>query len=158
MLIPGAATTGGVIMAHAQYTVTVQRPVDDVFAYLVDGANNRRWRDGVLEIERVSGDGGVGTTYRQVLKGPGGRRIDGDYRVTAYERPSLLAFEVVAGPVRPVGRYELAAVGAQATAVTFRLDVRIKGIMKVVSPLVGKQMQSEVAHLVDLKRDMESGG
>jgi uncharacterized protein YndB with AHSA1/START domain len=145
-------------MAHAQRTVTVHRPVDDVFAYLADGANNRRWRDGVLEIERVSGDGGVGTTYRQVLKGPGGRHIPGDYRVTAYEQPRLLAFEVVAGPLRPVGRYELTADGATATTLTFTLDAQPKGIMKLMSSMINKQMQTEVGHLADLKRDLEAGG
>lgn len=142
-------------MAHARQTVTVRRPVDDVFTYIAEGANNVRWRDGVVEIERVSGDGGVGTTYRQVLKGPGGRRIDGDYRVTSYDRPRLLAFEVVAGPVRPVGRYELAADGAEATTLTFTLDAQPKGIMKLMSPVISKQMQTEVGHLADLKRDLE---
>ena len=76
--------------------MSVHRPAEAVFAYLADGTNNRRWRDGVLKIERVLGDGGVGTTYRQVLRGPTGRPVDGDYRVTAYEPPRLLAFEVVA--------------------------------------------------------------
>ena len=145
-------------MAHAQNTVTVHRPIDEVFAYLVDGTNNSRWRDGVLEIARTSGDGTVGTTYHQVLKGPGGRRIDGDYRITAYEHPHLLAFEVVAGPVRPLGRYELTADGITATRLTFTLDAQPKGIMKLMSPMVGKQVQTEVAHLADLKRDLEAGG
>lgn len=145
-------------MAHAQRTVTVQRPVDDVFAYLADGTNNRRWRDGVLEIERVSGDGGVGTTYRQVLKGPGGRRIEGDYRVTAYDQPHLLAFEVVAGPLRPVGRYELAPDVAGATTLTFTLDAQPKGLMKLMGAVIAKQMQTEVGHLTDLQRDLEAGG
>lgn len=144
-------------MPHAQQTVTVHRPVDTVFAYLADGTNNRRWRhDSVLEIERVSGDGGVGSTYRQVLKGPGGRRIDGDYRITAYEPPCLLTFEVVAGPVHPVGRYDLTPDGPDSTTLTFTLDAQPKGIMKLLSPMVGKQMQTEVGHLAELKRDLET--
>lgn len=28
-------------MPHAQQTVTIHRPADDVFAYLADGTNNR---------------------------------------------------------------------------------------------------------------------
>jgi len=42
----------------------------------------------VLQIERTSADNGEGATYRQVLAGPGGRRIDGDYRVTAFDPAS----------------------------------------------------------------------
>ena len=145
-------------MAHAYHTVTVNRPVDEVFAYLADGTNNRRWREGVLEIERVSGDGGAGTVYRQVLKGPGGRRIDADYRVTTYEQPRLLVFEVVAGPVRPVGRYDLVAEGPRATTLTFTLDAEPRGIMKLMSPVISKQVQHEVGRLAALKRDLETGG
>ena len=142
-------------MAHAQETVTVGRPVEDVFAYLADGRNNPRWRDGVVEIERVAGDGGVGTTYRQVLKGPGGRPIEGDYRVTAYQPPNLLAFEVVAGPVRPRGRFDLTSAGGDATTLTFTLDAEPKGIMKLFGGMIGKQMRTEVEHLSDLKSDLE---
>lgn len=144
-------------MAHAQHTVTVNRPIDEVFAYLADGVNNRRWRDGVLEIDRTSGEGGVGTIYHQLLKGPGGRHIAGDYRITAYEDPDLLAFEVVAGPVRPTGRYELASDEPDATTLTFILDAQPTGLMKLMSGVIAKQMQHEVEHLADLKRDMEAG-
>lgn len=67
-------------MTHAEHSVTVNRPASDVFDYLADGTHNRDWRAGVLEIERTSAQDGEGATYRQVLAGPGGRRISGDYR------------------------------------------------------------------------------
>jgi uncharacterized protein YndB with AHSA1/START domain len=90
-------------MAQAEHSVTVGRPIADVFAYIADGANNPRWRAGVLEIERTAGGEGVGASYRQVLAGPAGRRIRGDYRVTKYQAPTLLEFVVTAGPARPTG-------------------------------------------------------
>ena len=68
-------------MPHAEHTTAINRPVDDVFSYLADGMHNREWRSGVLEIERTSSTDGVGATYRQVLAGPGGRRIDGDFNL-----------------------------------------------------------------------------
>jgi uncharacterized protein YndB with AHSA1/START domain len=70
-------------MAHAESTVTIDRPVQQVFDYIADGTNNPHWRACVLEIERTSADEGEGATYRRVLQGPGGRRIPGDYRVAA---------------------------------------------------------------------------
>ena len=91
-------------MAHADHTITIARPLDEVFAYLADGANNPHWRTGVVQMHRTSATDGAGATYRQVLKGPGGRHIDGDYRVTGYRPPHLLEFAVTAGPARPSGR------------------------------------------------------
>ena len=60
-------------MPHAENTITVDRPIGDVFAYLADGTNNPRWRSGVLSIERNSSTEQAGATYQQKLRGPGGR-------------------------------------------------------------------------------------
>ncbi len=31
-------------MAHAEERITINRPVDDVFNFVLDGMNNQRWR------------------------------------------------------------------------------------------------------------------
>ena len=142
-------------MPHAEHTTAINRPVDDVFSYLADGMHNREWRSGVLEIERTSSADGVGATYRQVLAGPGGRRIDGDYRVTEYAPPSRLAFNVIAGPARPEGVFELTELPDDSTRLRFALDLKPAGIMKVMTPMISRQMQREVAQLEALKKILE---
>ena len=90
--------------------------------------NGPKWRTGILDIAHVSGTG-VGATYKQGVKGPGGRRIDADYRVTA-EPNSRLAFEAIAGPVRPKGEYVLDEVDG-GTRLTFSLHAEL-GIKKLL--------------------------
>jgi len=141
-------------MTHAENTVRIERPIEEVFDFLADGTNNARWRSAVVTIAKTSGDG-VGEVYRQTLRGPGGRTVDGDYRVTAFERPTRLGFEVVAGPARPVGSYVLQADGPSSTSVTFTLDLQPRGAMKLMAPMIKGQMQKEVGALEDLKRTME---
>ena len=80
---------------------------------------------GILDIAHVSGSG-VGSTYKQGVKGPGGRRIDADYRITTYEPNSRLAFEAIAGPVRPAGEYLLEEVDG-GTRLTFTLNAELGG-------------------------------
>jgi uncharacterized membrane protein len=142
-------------MAYAENTVIVERPIEVVFAYLADGTNNPRWRSGVLSIEPVPGVDGVGATYRQKLRGPGGRTIDGDYEVTRYEPPTGLEFKVVAGPARPTGRFALRTRGPGATSVTFSLDLQPTGLMRLMSGMVAKTMRSEVGQLSQLKAELE---
>jgi hypothetical protein len=79
----------------------------------------------VLDIHRVSGQG-VGAVYRQGVRGPGGRRIAADYRVTAYQPDTLLAFETIAGPVRPTGQFRLQEAGG-ATTLTLSLRADLAG-------------------------------
>jgi uncharacterized protein YndB with AHSA1/START domain len=145
-------------MPHAENTVIIERPVEDVFAYLADGTNNPHWRSGVVSIERAPGDEGVGAVYRQVLTGPGGRKIAGDYEVTAYERPHRLAFQVIAGPARPTGEFTLAPAGAGRTRVTFTLDLTPTGLMRVMSGMIAKTMRAEVDQLTRLKAVLEKSG
>lgn len=142
-------------MPDAESTITIERPIQDVFAYLADGTNNPRWRPGVLSIERTSPDSGAGATYRQKLRGPGGRTIDGDYQITTYQPPALIEFRVTAGPARPTGRFTLTEAGAGRTAVTFALGLQPTGLMRLMSGVIAKTMRSEVDQLPRLKAELE---
>lgn len=108
----------------------------------------------MLDVSKASGDG-AGAIYRQIMKGPGGRKIRGDYRVTDFERPTRLAFEVIAGPARPTGSYELRPETPTSTSVTFTLDLKPRGVAKLMGSMVNRQMQKEVASITELKRVLE---
>jgi len=143
-------------MAHAENQVTINRPVSDVFSYLLDGANNPRWRPGVLDIQHdAATPAGLGAVYKQGLKGPGGR-IDGDYKITRLQPNQLIEFQVIAGPARPTGTYTLEPVGS-GTKVSFVLDFQPKGLARLMDGMIGKTMQSEVGYLSNLKTVLESG-
>jgi uncharacterized protein YndB with AHSA1/START domain len=144
-------------VSHAEHRVIVARPIDQVFAYLADGRNNRQWRPGVLEIEPITPVPGVAQRYRQVLQGPAGRAVAGDYEVTEYAPPRMLAFRVVAGPARPTGAFALSATTPSSTEVVFRLDLVPTGLARFMAPMIERQMVREVHALEELKRVLEAG-
>jgi uncharacterized protein YndB with AHSA1/START domain len=143
-------------MLEATNSVTINRPREDVFAYLADGTNDLQWRPGVLDIARVKGDGGgVGAIYRQGVKGPFGRRVAADYEIVDWEPPELIGFRTVAGPVRPKGRYELIEADG-GTKLTMSLRCAPSGLARLMAPGIRRSMESEVAALANLKRVLES--
>ena len=144
-------------MPHAERTVTIARSVSDVFAFVADGENGMQWRSGVLDLKHESGQG-VGEVYRQGVKGPGGRRIPADYRITTYAPGSSLAFEAIAGPVRPTGSYRFESEGT-GTRLTFTLNAQLSGFKKLfMGGMVQKSMDGEMAALDTLKRVLEGQG
>ena len=144
-------------MPEAEYTVRVHRPLADVFAYFADGENDVQWRPAVKEIAR-NGPIGPEMTYRQRIAGPGGRAITADYRMTAYEPDRHLAFEVTAGPVRPVGDYRFEPVD-DGTEVTLKLSATLSGLKKLLmAKPVQQSMNAEVAALNHAKEILESQG
>ena len=131
-------------MPSAEHQVTIARPVGDVFAFLADGLNGPQWRPGVLDVKLVSGSA-KGAVYRQGVKGPGGRRIDADYQVTAYEPNRLLAFQAIAGPVRPTGEFRFEPVEG-GTRLTFSLRAELSGLKKLLmAGAVQRTIDAEVA-------------
>jgi uncharacterized membrane protein len=142
-------------MAHAEESVTIQRPVGTVFAFILEGANNPQWRPAVIDIQQVPGTpAGVGARYTQGIRGPGGRRIAGDYEITACQRNALITFQVTGGPARPTGVYRFEALG-DATRVTSTLDHAPQGLARLMAPMVARAMRDEVAALSNLKTILE---
>jgi uncharacterized membrane protein len=127
---------------EAEHSITVQRPIEEVFAFLADAENDPRWRSGVLDIARVDGDG-VGTRYRQGVKGPMGRRVAADFEMTEYEPPRAIGFRATAGPVRPEGRYLLEPADG-GTRVRFSLSCEPGGAARLMTPMVARTMRREV--------------
>ena len=140
-------------MPSASSEIVINRPREDVFAFLADPENDPRWRSGVIDIKRVSGSG-LGARYAQGVKGPGGRRIPADIEITELTPSETIAFQTVTGPVRPRGRYQLTAV-AGGTRVRFELEANVKGLRRLIAPMVQKTMNKEVGQLDRLKRVIE---
>jgi uncharacterized protein YndB with AHSA1/START domain len=141
--------------------VVIAAPITEVFAFIADGTNNPQWRPGVMDITPPDGGPGEGAVYGQGLRGPKGQRMDGDYRITDYQAPNRLAFEVIAGPARPTGAFDLEEPVAGATTVRFSLDLQARGLMRVpmkfAGPVIERQMRAEVDCLSRLKDHMEAG-
>jgi uncharacterized protein YndB with AHSA1/START domain len=144
-------------MARAANVIVINAPVERVFAYLADGLNNPKWRPGVVKIALAEGAvGTVGAVYQQTLKGPGGRSIAGDYKITTASPPHLLEFAVLTGPARPIGRFELTPTANGGTQVTFGLNYELRGLKKLLmNGLVAATMRTEVANLANLKVQLE---
>lgn len=141
-------------MPAAENTVVINRPRPEVFAFVADHENDPRWRPGVADIKRASGEG-QGAIHTQGVKGPMGRRIDADFEVTAYQPDTLLAFRTLAGPVRPEGSYRFEDANG-GTRVTFSLNANLSGMQRLMSPMVSRSMRNEVGALDELKRVLES--
>ena len=73
-------------------TVTTDKPVERVFAYLSDFTTTTEWDPGTVRTTLTSGDGGVGTVYHNVSKFAG-RETELDYTVVEHEENQRFALE-----------------------------------------------------------------
>ncbi len=110
-------------MAHAEKTIFINRPVESVFDFVLNGANNKLWRSSVTDVTPLTEPPyGAGSRFEQGLHGPMGR-IPGDYEITESTPYELIRFRVIAGPARPTGTFRFRKQDG-GTEVTFVLDNR----------------------------------
>lgn len=143
-------------MAYAEKGVVIDRPISDVYGFVADGSNNRKWRTGVVGTTLHTGKSGEkGAVYRQAIKGPGGRTVDGDYQITSAQVNQRLSFVVVSGPSKHDGHYFFEKTDG-GTKVTFAMEVHLKGLAKMLNDAkMSKDLQAEVDKVYTLKRILE---
>ena len=74
----------------------VDRPIEEVFAFLSDIENTELWDPGTLSTRRTSGDGGLGTTYDNRSRFMG-RKVRLEYETVAHDVPTRFVCRGVNG-------------------------------------------------------------
>ena len=144
-------------MVRVEESVTINRPIEEVFAYLSDIERQEEWVSSLSESQKTtSGPTQVGTRFRQVVKLLG-RRIDIDCEIAAYEPPTVYAFRGKNGPMSMEMRFTLASEGP-ATEVRQVAEGQSGGAFKLADPILARTMQKQfAADLEMLKTMLESG-
>ncbi|MFJ5774502.1 SRPBCC family protein [Streptomyces sp. NPDC093094] len=99
--------------------VEVDRPVEEVFAYLADGRNDPQFSPRVLRIERVpDAPTAVGTVFRSTVK-DAGMKTGREFRITALDAPSTIRWAEVSKNIVTAreGGYELSSLPGGGTRV-----------------------------------------
>ncbi len=122
-----------------QRTVHTTATPDRVFDYLSDFTTTNDWDPGTVVTERLAGDGGVGTTYRNVSKFLG-QKSELTYTVTEHRPPTRFALRGENATVTALDTMEIAAEGA-GTRVTYTADFTFKGPAKYVAPLLAPALK-----------------
>jgi uncharacterized membrane protein len=72
-------------------TIAIERPIDEVFAFLSDFENIPKWNYYVLEVRQLSESlTGIGTTYHQVRKSD-----QQDFRIIEFEANNTVAVKTL---------------------------------------------------------------
>lgn len=117
-------------------SVTVDRPVERVFAYLSDFTTTTEWDPGTVRTTREMGDGGVGTRYRNVSRFLG-RETELVYVV---EELAPLQRVRLRGQNRTVVANDTMSFTANSdgtTTVTYRAAFELNGLARLAGPLLG---------------------
>ena len=118
-------------------TAEIKQPIDQVFAFLADGTNDRKFSPRVQEITKTTdGPPGVGTIYASTVK-DAGMTSTREFELTEFEAPTKIRWtERSKNSITvPEGGYDLEPAGEGATRMTIHNVFEGHGFGKVILPL-----------------------
>lgn len=132
-------------------TFTTSAPPESVHAYLADFRNAEAWDPGTKSCERTGGDGGVGTTYRNVSSFLG-REVVVTYTTAELAPPTRVHLR---GTNDQFEGHDIFGIRASGTGseVTYTAQMTFSGLSRLASPLVQAYLPILARKTVDQLRD-----
>lgn len=142
-------------MARFEASVVINRPIEEVFAYVIDIKNMPQWA-GFPEVEQTSeGPVGVGTTARGVSQFLG-QRMEWTMEITEYEPNRKIKEKITSGPMSMEASvtFEPVEGGTRYTQVG---EGEVAGLFRMAAPVVNRMMQKQLeGNLANLKDILET--
>ena len=143
-------------MVNVEVSTVINRPVEEVFAFVTNFENLPKWETDIQEAKQIhTTPNGVGSTYQCVLKMPG-QTASSKFVITEYEPNQKIAFAgEPAGPATAKGSFLFERMG-DSTKITVRPRPEFRGFFKLLEPMMtGYIRKQNVAHLSNLKQLLE---
>jgi len=133
------------------FTIDIDRPPADVFAYLTDAANLPVWQSSALE-SHWEGEKAAGARIKE-RRTFLGRDVESEVEVTAYEPDRRFALKSLSGPV-PFEADHILEPRDGGTRLVFHGDAEPGGFLKLGGPMVRRaaerQFRSDFERLKDV--------
>jgi uncharacterized protein YndB with AHSA1/START domain len=117
-------------------TVLIDRPIEEVFAFLADGENDPKFSPRVLDIAKTTeGPPGAGTVYASTVK-DAGMKTKREFKLTEFVPPTRIRWTELSKNLVTAreGGYDLAREGS-GTRVTIYNVLEGHGPGKLIAPL-----------------------
>jgi uncharacterized membrane protein len=140
-------------MIEFENTIVIERPVEEVFAFVSEFENIPKWNYYVVEVEKTSqGPLGVGTTYHQTRK-----TDEQDFGVIEYEPGETVVVKTLPHS-RPAFEMRFTfepVAGGTSILDEWKLDTGQPGLLEKLG--AGKVKQAVKENLTKLKELLETG-
>jgi hypothetical protein len=128
----------------------IERPIEDVFAYVSNPGNFPDWNSAVVTVREID----PGSTYVMERELPTGRAVN-ELRIVTRERPREFAIRTTSGPTPFVYVYRFSAENGE-TVVRLEAEVELGGVASLLPQVARRGVRRGVdANLGTLKRILE---
>ncbi|MBW3587950.1 MAG: SRPBCC family protein [Actinobacteria bacterium] len=119
-------------MVRAKSTVEIERPLEEVFAFVADQSNEPKWHTDILRVD-PQGPIELGSRVRWVVRFMGENQYLND--VTAFEPGRRIEMAALEGPLKPTVTHSFEEVDGR-TRYTRHVRIPLQGMFRLVGPVM----------------------
>ena len=140
-------------MTRIEHTLTIERPVEEVWDYLMDARNDPVWMAHVVEVGRGA-DQTVepGLEIDETIKFLG-KRLPVTMKITEHDPQRRSAIELTSSPVPGRGSYELEPVDG-GTRLKATLETDAHGFFKLAEPVFARMARRDFTGNFETLKDI----
>lgn len=143
-------------MINLSTTVTIYRPIEQVFDFVSDTENDFQWQYGTLDAARLSTDlTGAGAFFRSVGHFMG-RRFLGTFEITEYETNRKYGFKSLSGPLRSQTLYTF-DIASGRTRLNVAMQASVVDFFEVGEGILEKQLRRQLKEDLGLLKAILEG-
>lgn len=140
-------------MTRAETSVVINRPVEEIEAFLNDLQNQSLWVTGYIEM-RSQTEGPLRTGYRYTdVRQMLGRRLESTVELVEYVPGYKRRFKTIEGPTSYEATLTFDSVEG-GTRISYTIEGEARGVFKMAEPILGRiiqrQIETDFANLKDL--------
>jgi uncharacterized protein YndB with AHSA1/START domain len=141
-------------MISVDNSVSIARPVEEVFSFVTDTTNDPQWHTDVIDATKISdGPIGKGTAFSVVIKFMG--KKEGRWDIVEFEPNRREVIKVTAKPVSPTLTYRFEQANG-GTRFSRRIDLEPTGFFKVMKGMMRRMMEKgNAGYLANLKNVLD---
>ena len=121
-------------MVKNEMSIIINRPIEEVFAFVSDLKNGPQWQTGLFEVRQITKDPiGLGSQLR--LYGNLGRKLEANVEIVTFEPNHKLVIKSPSATV-PFEESFLFETVADGTKVTTQVELHPSGFMGLAEPMI----------------------
>lgn len=138
---------------RVEVTVTINRSIEDVFAYITNFENNPKWQNGMISCTFTTPPPlDVGSQYKQLAEFMG-RIIESQFEVTQLMPNQRVEFETIVStfPIQIIREVSAVDDGTKVHAIISGQPSGLMGLFSpLIKPMMSRQIQGDYQRLKEL--------
>ncbi|MEZ4670715.1 MAG: SRPBCC family protein [Anaerolineae bacterium] len=140
-------------MFQIESSITINKPIDEVFTFISDNENDPKWCVPVVETTRVVGDApGANTRYTFASKADL-FMLRGEFTILEFEPPIRVTWEGTSSVNRFSGAYSLEA-SEGGTLLTESATLEAKWFLRLMESSMSRQVEASVVKQLQLLKHL----